>query len=120
MEPGEPLDEVAQGEVCGRVATRVGVMGSVPTDLGEFSVSSVGGGAPRAADCGCVQEVMYCGGDWGSCHSCFSAPQRFRPSGSSALVEGGSQVPCHSGPHPSWGDLRWIHLHWPHSKAVVP
>ena len=65
MEPGELLDGVAWGEVCGRVAARVGVTGSVLTDLGEFFVSLVGGGAPKATEGGCVLEVMYCKGEWG-------------------------------------------------------
>ena len=63
--------------MCGRVATRAGIMTSVPTDLGEFSVSLIGGGAPRATDSGSVMEVMYCEGEWGAageaCCSCFSA-----------------------------------------------
>ena len=42
MEPGEPPDGVAWGEVWGRVTARVGIMGSVPIDLGESSVSWLG------------------------------------------------------------------------------
>ena len=34
------------GMVCGRVTTGVGIPGSVLKDLGECSVSPVGGGAP--------------------------------------------------------------------------
>ena len=95
----------------------VGITSSVPTNLGKFSVSPFGGGAPRAT------EVMYCEGEGvaGEAHcSCSSAPLRFRPSGSSSLVGGEPQVPYHSGPHLSWVDLRWVHLHWMCSRVVVP
>ena len=58
-------------------------MGSVPTDLGEFSVSAVGGGAHRATDSGCDLEAMYCEEEWGAAgeahHSYSSVPLRFRP-----------------------------------------
>ena len=78
--------------MCGRVAAGVGVMGSVLTDLGEFSISSVGGGAPRASDGGCVLEVMHCDGEWRvageACQICSRAPLRFRLSGSSILLGG--------------------------------
>ena len=69
--PGQPewllkrLGGAAWGEVCGRVTIWAGILGSVPTDLGEFSVSLPGAGAPRATDCSCVLEVMYCEGEWG-------------------------------------------------------
>ena len=53
-------------------------MGSVCTDLEEFSVSLAGEGAPRAADGGCVLKVMYCEGEWGAAgeahHSYSSTP----------------------------------------------
>ena len=46
------------------------------------------------SDGSCVLEVMYCEGEPGAageaCHSCSSAPLTSRPSGSSALVEGGT------------------------------
>ena len=60
----EPPCGVAQGEVCGRVTNGVGVMGSIPTNLGKLSVSQVGRGAAMAADGSCALEVMYCKGVW--------------------------------------------------------
>ena len=46
VQPGEQLDGVVWGVetlLCGRVAAGVGVMGSVLTDRGEFSVGGLPG-----------------------------------------------------------------------------
>ena len=59
---------------------------------GGVSCFPIWGGAPRATDGSYVLEVMNCKGEGGAAgkahHSCSSAPKRFRPSGSSGLVEG--------------------------------
>ena len=93
-ESGDPPDGHAQGEVHGRVITRAGITGSVPTDLGEFSVSTAGEGPPRAVDGSCILQEMYCKGKPGAAgeahHSCSSGPLNFSLSGSSTLMESGA------------------------------